>query len=492
MSATPTRPHIVLHISDQHNPFVMGCAGEFREGGVDTPHLDALAARGCRFTECHCTAPVCGPSRMSMLSGQSPLRNGVLGNRQALASHIPTIAHSLAAAGYDTVLCGRMHFIGPDQRHGFAERLVGDLGPTDPAFREIDLGVFNHSTGQGRDMLAFTGPGRGPSMQFDRDVMDAARARLKAQDPSRPLFLVVGTHAPHNPYVCEPDLFHKYRERLPRPDGKAIADAHATAHPGLRAWLDARDMLDPDLDELHNARAAYYGMVEEVDRQFGRLAAAVDEHLPPDTTYLGYVSDHGDMAGTHGMFWKSCFLDESVKVPMIWRGPDIPAASLARTPVSLLDLVPTFTEWANATAPPAAEGHSLAGLARGEASTFPSDRCLHSVLLDPRTGPSIMLRQGPYKWVRYARHPGDQWADLREGDIWEASPEPPPVDFEALLPEGWDPAALEAVDQHVKQGSTLIRRSLHHQQPPPIERWDVDPSQLSLDRTGPAFPPPSP
>lgn len=476
---TPPRPHIILHISDQHNASVLACAGD---PWVKTPHLDQLAARGCRFEDCHCNAPVCGPSRMSMLTGQSPLHTGVLSNRQALASHIPTMAHALAAAGYDTVLCGRMHFIGPDQRHGFAERLVGDIGPTDAAFREMDLGAFNHSSGQGRDMLPFSGPGQGPSMHFDRQVVDAACARLREQDPSRPLFMVIGTHAPHNPYVCEPEKFADYHQRLPRPDLKAIAEKHATAHPGLRAWLEGRNMLHPDPDELHRARAAYYGMVEEMDRQFGRIAATVDEHLTPEHSYLGYASDHGDLAGENGMFWKSCFLDGSVKVPLIWRGPDIPPGRVSRELVSLLDLAPTFTEWGDAPALPDAEGLSLAPLLRDANAAMPPDRCIHSVLLDPRTGSSLMLRRGPYKWVHYTRYPEEQWADLRQGDIWEARSQPPPLPFAEQCPEAWDPAALEALDRQVKENAALFRRAADAQQPPSIEQWRVDPALFSLNR----------
>ncbi|MCH8476237.1 MAG: sulfatase-like hydrolase/transferase [Opitutales bacterium] len=472
-----TRPHIILFLSAHHNATVMGGAGD---PWVQTPHLDALAGAGCRFSNAYCNSPVCGPSRMSLLTGQSPLRNGVLTNRQALASHIPTFAHSLAAAGYDTVLSGRMHFIGADQQHGFAERLVGDIGPIDPAFTEIEAGRFNHSTGQGKETLAFNGPGHCPANQYDREVVNAACDRIQKQDPAKPLFMVVGTYAPHNPYVCSPEVFAKYQKRLPLPDLKAIKEAHQTAHPGLRAWLEARDMLDPDPAEIHRARIGYYGMVEEMDRQIGQLSKVVEEHLNFDRTYFGYTSDHGDLVGHHGMFWKSCFLEGAVKVPLLWRGPGIAPQRTSDDLVSLLDLAPTLTKWADAPALPEAEGQSLAPLMASEPDTPPPERCIHSVLVDPRTGPSLMLRKGPYKAVFYGRYPEPQWADLRKDDVWEAKAEPPPVDFVKNIPAEWDAPALETTDQQIKANAPIFRAARTQPQASPAYQWSPNPQQFSL------------
>lgn len=474
---TTDRPHIILFLSDQHHAEVMGCAGN---RFVDTPHLDALAAAGCRFTNTYCNAPVCGPSRMSLLTGQSPLRNGVLNNRQALPSHIPTIAHSLAAAGYDTVLCGRMHFIGADQQHGFAERLVGDIGPIDPAFTEIDTGVFNHSTGQGRETLAFNGAGLAPSTQYDREVVSAACQRIQKQDPSRPLFMVVGTYAPHNPYACSPELFTKYQKRIPFPDTEAINQAHERAHPALRDWLQTRNMTPPDPEALHRSEIAYYGMVEEMDHQIGRLSEAVETHLGFSQSYFGYTSDHGDLAGQHGMFWKSCFLEGAVKVPFLWRGPKIAPGTETPTLVSLLDLAPTLTDWADAPALPAAEGLSLAAHMGPAATALPEDRCIHSVLLDPRTGPSLMLRQGPYKAVFYGRYPEPQWTDLRQADIWETSPSPIPAELTAHLPPEWDVPALEALERQMKANAPLLRQARQKPLSPPARQWSPNPNDFTL------------
>ena len=94
---------------------------------LKTPALDSLHSRGVAFRACYCPTPLCGPSRMAMLTGRPAHELGVFINEDGLSSDIPTFAHALGLAGYETVLCGRMHFDGPDQRHGFQRRLVGDF-----------------------------------------------------------------------------------------------------------------------------------------------------------------------------------------------------------------------------------------------------------------------------------------------------------------------------------------------------------------------------
>jgi len=205
-------PHVVWLHSDQHQARMMGCV----EGAwVRTTALDRLAAAGTRFAAAYCPSPLCGPSRMATLTGRMPADVGVQTNSESLASHIPTVAHALGAGGYRPVLCGRMHFVGPDQRHGFVERLVGDHGPTDAAQREHPMGPFDGTTGQDAANLASSGPGVAPVMQYDKAVTEATVSYLAGHDRREPLFLSVGWYGPHNPFVCPPDLFEYYAAVTP-------------------------------------------------------------------------------------------------------------------------------------------------------------------------------------------------------------------------------------------------------------------------------------
>ena len=142
-NSTAQRPNLLFIISDQHNPMVTGCYGD---PVVQTPHLDRLAEGGVVLDNLYCTAPLCVPARMSYMTGQYPTDIETWDNRHILDHGIPTFAHALGAAGYRPKLIGRMHFVGADQHHGFAERLGGDATPNYPGGTGIDLGMLGSGT----------------------------------------------------------------------------------------------------------------------------------------------------------------------------------------------------------------------------------------------------------------------------------------------------------------------------------------------------------
>ena len=142
-----SKPNLLYIHSDQHDPYVTGCYGD---KVVQTPNLDSLAANGVVFENCYCPSPICVPSRMSMLSGRYPFENEVWTNSHILNSSIPTFAHAMGAGGYDPVLVGRMHSNGPDQLHGYAQRLVGDHGPNHPGGGGVNHGMLSGTAGPAR------------------------------------------------------------------------------------------------------------------------------------------------------------------------------------------------------------------------------------------------------------------------------------------------------------------------------------------------------
>jgi len=123
------RPNVLLIMTDQHSKHFLGSYGN---DIVRTPNLDRLASEGMRFTSAYCPAPLCVPSRMSFMTSRTPSRNRVWNNEGILSSAIPTWAHVLTAAGYETSLIGRMHFKGLDTRHGFENRPIGEPGASPP------------------------------------------------------------------------------------------------------------------------------------------------------------------------------------------------------------------------------------------------------------------------------------------------------------------------------------------------------------------------
>ena len=221
------RPNILVVMSDEHDPAVTGCYGH---GMVQTPNLDRLAEEGVVFDRAYCNSPMCLPSRMSFLTGQYCHRIGAWDNGCPLRAEIPTFAHYFEAAGYETVLCGRMHMVGSDRLHGFGRRLFDDMSRWQSLRRgpkrtpEARRGSNSHVTE--------CEPGTGSWQDYDARVTDLAVRflRSRAEHPAdRPWLLVSGLMFPHFPLIAPPAYFDLYDpSAMPLPDlqGETLADQH--------------------------------------------------------------------------------------------------------------------------------------------------------------------------------------------------------------------------------------------------------------------------
>jgi choline-sulfatase len=399
MSATPERPNIVLIISDQHNPHFMGCAGNEL---VQTPNLDQLAAQGARFTNVHCAAPLCVPSRMAFMTGRYPSENQVWSNNCKLSSDIPTFAHGLGAGGYEAILCGRMHFVGADQFHGFERRIIGDVSGDHLTAEIRGSGPKGRTTGQSKYAVEVSGHGRQGYAAYDNAVTKTAVEFLGSErEDERPYCMVVGYILPHNPLICSKELFDYYYEKLPEPE--PMSDEYLERlHPAVKSWRERRGVEELTPEQNRRGLAAYYGLCTKLDRNVGRVIDAVKASPDAENTVIIYCSDHGDMACEHGMWWKSNFYTGSVQVPCIasWpghfeEGKEVDAVA------NLIDLGPTLLDLAGCGPLPDISGVSMAGfLTDGndpdwEDTTF-SEIC--PLLAD---SPACMLRHGPWKMVYF-------------------------------------------------------------------------------------------
>jgi len=434
------RPNILLIISDQHRRDWLGCAASPAAGYVHTPHLDALAARGVQMSAACSASPICGPSRMAFLTGRLPHRLGIYVNEHTLRSDVPTFAHALGTAGYQTVLAGRMHFSGIDQRHGFEERLAGDMNvsyggaaslPRD--FEQIEL------SGAAR-AATLAHPGTSSLLHMD-EAIAAAAERFLAQRPGpgpnagqpdeRPLLMVVGFMQPHHPFVAPPE---DYARAL-----AALEAAHDAPRPaGARHPYEAEEAarhIAVGPEHTRRARAAYAGMISNTDRLVGRVLAAAEAHLAGPTLVI-YTSDHGEMAGDLNQWGKGIFDEASIGVPLIAAplraGQPLAGLSLMpgmtnATPVSLLDIAPTLAAVAGAMPLPGIDGADLTSLWRGTDPERWTARCISSEICIKFPGgqgklvvdnpAQRMVRRGPYKLLYY--HPaGRAWTDpLRLVDL---------------------------------------------------------------------------
>ena len=391
---------ILLFISDQHSFLQQGYAGD---SIVRTPNLDRLASEGAAFMNCTTPYPLCVPARMCLMSGQLASRCDVMSNSGVLSSARATFVHSLDVAGYETVLCGRMHFVGPDQRHGFTKRIAGDLTPfytNRPKTMRNERGVHANTAVGGRSSLEVIGAGNSPTLEYDRYVISHALEYLSGAY-EKPQFICVGTYAPHHPFVAPKELYDYYLDKVKVPE-KSIAAGHDQFYDGC--------FLDKDPEVIKAVRAAYYGLVEFVDDEIGRVYSAFQAYLKR-TVHEGvfiYVSDHGEHAGTRGMYGKNTFYEESVHVPMIFCGSGIEGHRVFNGAASLLDLGPTICDLAGAVPAGGQDGKSLMPQLEGGADD--TGRMVISELggrINKKTGEFTygqMVKCGRYKYLRYYRN----------------------------------------------------------------------------------------
>ena len=370
-------PNIVLIVSDQHRADWMGCAGN---SAVRTPHLDGLARDGVRFSAAYCAAPLCVPSRMALLTGRYPHHTGVYTNNASLPSGMPTYAHALGLAGYETVLCGRIHFVGADQRHGYERRLVGDLTACYLGGPRIDYAEWEGGQRQGLECLTVLGPGDSAVLRYDEAVVGACEEFVAARAgaaASRPLLLTVGLFGPHSPFVCPPDLYA--RAVATSANEPPLPPDPEPRHPWVADWFRRLEADRASPEQIARARVNYVGLVDRLDQLVGRVIAAA--RALPGPTIVVYLSDHGEMAGDRGMFWKQSFFEGAVKVPLIWcpLGSAVPAETIVPErvvdlPVSLVDLASTLAALGGAPALPATDGRALTPLLRGDPT--PAERAV--------------------------------------------------------------------------------------------------------------------
>ena len=386
-----------------------------------TPHIDQLAARGVVFDAAYSSSPLCAPARYAFMTGQNVSRCGGYDNAAYLPATTPTFAHYLRLLGYRTSLCGKMHFIGADQLHGFEERLTTDIYPADFGWapdwdnphERIDLWYHNMSSVKQAGVAAITN-----QLEYDDEVgaraLRAIYAHARGAD-ERPLCLVVGFIHPHDPYAARQSEWDLYDGvDIPPPTVPRPPAGEQDAHNARLEKVIALDAVDLSADEIGAARRAYYANVSYIDAWLGRLLGALRDCGMDDTTTVIFTSDHGDMLGEHGLWYKMSFREWSARIPLIIARPShFPAARIAR-PVAQVDILPTLLDIARANSDgglPALidpiDGRSLLPLCMGDGDGD-GDDCgvaVSEYLAEGATEPMLMVRRGAHKFITCASDP---------------------------------------------------------------------------------------
>ncbi|WP_419929154.1 choline-sulfatase [Candidatus Poriferisocius sp.] len=460
------KPNILMVMADQLAPHFTGAYGH---QVVKTPAMDALAERGARFDAAYCNFPLCAPSRFSMMSGQLPSAIGAWDNAAEFPAAIPTLAHYLNLAGYRTALAGKMHFIGPDQHHGFTERLNTEIYPSDFAWTPNwdNPGERIHKWYHNMDSLSEAGQALATyQLDYDEEVGFAAIRRLYdfARDSDdRPFFLTVGFIHPHDPYVARPewwDLYDHDAIDLPDPVDLDLLDPHSRR---IRQGIQA-DTIGYTEKQCRNARHGYYANTSYFDSWLGRLIGVLEETDELDNTVVIATSDHGDMLGERGLWFKMSFFERSLRVPFIMAGPGV-ATTTVPNACSLVDLLPTLLDIAADGGSPVEPVTPLAGRSLWEGATGGGDLIDEAVAeytAEMTSHPLFMIRRGRYKYIHCDTDPAllyDIDTDPQEQTNLADDPAHAELaaEFAAEVAQRWDSDAIR--DQVL--ASQRSRRLLH-------------------------------
>lgn len=374
-----------------------------------TPHIDRLAADAVVFDAAYSNSPLCTPARYCMMTGQLPSHTGGFDNAAYLPSTIPTVAHYLRIGGYRTILSGKMHFVGPDQLHGFEERRTTDIYPADFGWtpdwinfeERIDWWYHNMSSVTGAGVAEVTN-----QLLYDDEVGTASVRALHdvaRSDDDRPFFLVASFTHPHDPYVTRKqywDLYDGVEIDMPR------VGVDPNPHPHTKRLQHVSDMEHSTIrpEDVRNARRAYYGNVSYVDDWTGKLMSTIDALGLADDTITVVVADHGDMLGEHGLWYKMNFFEDSTRIPLMIHAPKRFTQRRVAEPVSLLDVLPTLADIAGVSHEVrVCDGSSLVALCEGRDTE--SRTVLGEYLAEGAIAPIVMIRRGEWKFIHSPSDP---------------------------------------------------------------------------------------
>lgn len=401
-------PNVLLIAVDDLNDWV-GCLGGHAQ--ARTPHLDALGARGVLFRDAHCQAPVCTPSRASLLTGRLPSTTGMYFLQPALArvpelAEVPTLVEHLGAGGYDTLGAGKIYHGGGEARY-FDEYAggMGGFGPRPPE---------KLSYPRGHPLWDW---GRYP--EDDAEMPDAKLAGWAAErlseEREEPFLLAVGFWRPHVPMCVPAPWFDRIGEEaeveLPRaPDSDRedlprYARDLTVGHPAPRHdWM-------VEHEAWRGAVHAYLASTAFVDAQIGRVLRALEEGPHAEDTVVVLLSDHGFHLGEKRRWAKRSLWQESTRVPLIVAGPGIEPGVCDR-PVGLVDVFPTLLELCGLESAPELDGESLVPLLRDPAAPWP-----HAAVTTFGPG-NHAVRTERWAYLRYADGSEELYDRVEDPDEW--------------------------------------------------------------------------
>jgi len=456
-------PNVIILMADQLSPFMCGCYGH---RSVKTSTINALAGGGAVFDAAYCPSPICAPSRASMMTSLHVHNHEVWDNAAPLQCDLPTFAHSFSAAGYRTIACGKMHFVGPDQLHGLDERWTQDIYPATFDWTRSNRKQVAINDGQNIDRVLEAGMGYTPDMDYDKEVLfrtEYGLKRIARKSKNDPFMLIVSFTGPHHPYKAPKTYWDLYSDAdIDLPD--IPEDYQKREHEHVK-WVRRHgkfDKLVPD-EVCRKARHANLARTTMIDDYLARIVALLGELKMAENTIVVFTTDHGDMLGEHGLWFKNTAYEWSSRVPFIITGPGIPAQRISE-PISLLDLGPTLCRLAGIEPIyPRSDGRDMSDLVMGKRSSQPGQAIMenygegvwrgwrmirrgrHKMTYVPGYEPELFnLSKDPNEWNNLANDPASK--QIRE-------------ELETRVLEGWENhAELEEKRYQSEERRIAIRK----------------------------------
>lgn len=407
MTAARLQPNILIIMADQLTAKALGCYGNPE---VVSPNIDRLAQHGVRFQNAYTSSPLCTPARYALMTGQNVSHCKGYDNASYMPSTMPTFAHYLRMMGYRTCLSGKMHFVGPDQLHGFEQRLTTDIYPADFGWvpdwtkpkERIDFWYHNMSSVVQAGVAAISN-----QLAYDDEVGNLAIREIydhvRSDDP-RPMCLVASFIHPHDPYATREQYWSMYEQtaismpQVPRPSSQP--DPHNAR---LEAVIDIDAVSVADQD-IVNARRAYYSNVSYIDEWVGRFQKVLEECAMHRNTLIVFTSDHGDMLGEFGLWYKMSFREWASRIPLIVHQPSRLSAKIVESPAAHVDILPTLLDMAETDEVLQPElidpidGQSL-WLQCLDEQQDSSKIAVSEYLAEGTTAPMLMVRKGRHKYI---------------------------------------------------------------------------------------------
>ncbi|WP_204114481.1 sulfatase-like hydrolase/transferase [Shimia biformata] len=396
-------PNLLVILSDQHQATAMSCAGH---PVARTPNLDALAARGTRFTNAYTPSPICVPARAAFATGRYVHDIAKWDNAMPYTGTPRGWGHALQDKGVRVESIGKLHYrkdgddTGFDMQH-IPMHVADGVGMVWGSIRREDERVYNKHVRMMGDVI---GPGESSYTKYDRAVTDRTCDWLsETRDSAAPWCLYVGLVAPHHPLIAPQEFYDLYPLDALPPDKLRQRDGYVQ-HPWIEKCAAAMVAEDgwKDEEERQVAIASYYGLTSYMDHNVGRIVQALRDSGQFDNTTIIYSSDHGENLGVRDLWGKMNMYEESAAIPLIVApAPCLDAAPppTCATTTSLLDVSETIIDHFDADLPGTRPGQSLYDIAAADEDR---DRAVFSEYhaIGAVSG-EFMLRKGDFKLIEY-------------------------------------------------------------------------------------------